>query len=79
MINFDCQELTRRAAVTLGTSQPPGDLVCYQSKKENSMRRSMIAVLFIASAIPANGPKGQHEAGKQRCQDARSHHAKHAA
>ena len=53
MINFDCQELTRRAAVTLGTSHPLGDLVCYQSKKENPMRRSMIAVLFVASAIPA--------------------------
>ena len=52
MINFDCQELTRRAAVTLGTSHPVGDLVSYP-KKENPMRRSMIAVLFIASAIPA--------------------------
>jgi len=37
----------------LGNISPLGDLVCYQSKKENPMRRSMIAVLFVASAIPA--------------------------
>ena len=53
MINFDFQEITRRAAVTLGTSHPLGDLSVTNPQKGNPMRRSMIAVLFVASAIPA--------------------------
>ena len=37
----------------LGNISPLGDLSVTNPKKENPMRRSMIAVLFVASAIPA--------------------------
>ena len=78
MISFDRQELTRRAAVTLGTSHPVGDLVSYQSKKGKPDEKVNDRCFVYCFSHSSNGAN-QHEAGKQRCQDACSQYAKHAA
>ena len=66
MINFDFQELTRRAAVTLGTSHPLGDLICYQSTKRKPDEKVNDRCLVCCFSHSSNGGN-QHEAGKPGC------------